>query len=103
MNIELEQTPWQRLRTLRPQLRPHAEIQRHHYRGRACFLLTDRMTGQHHILSTEAHAAVSLMDGVRDLAQIRTALQIQDGEEALTEDEMIDLIGLLTCWYPGGC
>ena len=48
MNVELEQTPWQRLRTLRPQLRPHAEIRRHHYRGRACFLLTDGMTGEHH-------------------------------------------------------
>ena len=85
MNVELEQTPWQRLCSMRPGLRSHAQMQRHHYRGRACFLLTDPMTGQHHMLSTEAHAAVCLMDGVRDLRQIHAALQIQNGEEALSQ------------------
>jgi putative peptide zinc metalloprotease protein len=86
---------WYRVSTLRPSLRGHADIHRHHYRGDLWYVLQDRAAGNHHRLTPATYFVVGLMNGERTVDEIwRQAVErLQD--DAPTQDEIIGLLGQL--------
>ncbi|MBW2385965.1 MAG: peptidase M50 [Deltaproteobacteria bacterium] len=91
----LHSTSWYRVAGLRPQLREHARLYRHHYRGQRWYVLQDPASGRCHRLSPTAHHLIGLMDGRRTAQEIwDTCLEVL-GDDAPTQDETIRLLGLL--------
>jgi putative peptide zinc metalloprotease protein len=86
---------WYRVASLRPHLRTHAEIHRHHYRGELWYVLLDRLTGRQHRFTPAAHYIIGLMDGRRTFRQIWEMANQHLGDDAPTQDEMIRLLGQL--------
>ena len=86
---------WYRVAALKPKLRGHAHISRHHYRGELWYVLQDRSTGQNHRFSPEVHYVLSLLDGQRSFQQIWDLALQQLGDDAPTQDEMLKLLGQL--------
>jgi putative peptide zinc metalloprotease protein len=86
---------WYRVATLRPRLRSHARVHRHEYRGRRWYVLQDRMSRRSHRLNPPAHYLVGLMDGRRTLQELWDAAAQRFGDEAPTQDEVIQLLGQL--------
>jgi putative peptide zinc metalloprotease protein len=86
---------WYRVAELRPRLRGHVRIHRHHYRGERWYVLEDRVSRRMHRFNPVAYYAIGLMDGRRTLQQIWESALGRFGDDAPTQDEMIRLLGQL--------
>ena len=86
---------WYRVSELRPLIRNHAEIHRHHFRGELWYVLEDRAAGKHHRLTPAAYYVVGLMDGKRDIEEIWQEAVNHLKDDAPTQDEVIRLLGQL--------
>jgi putative peptide zinc metalloprotease protein len=86
---------WYRVADLKPQLREHVRIHRHHYRGDRWYLLLDEASGNNHRLTPAAHFLVGRMDGKRSLDQLWEATLERLGDAAPTQDETLQLLGQL--------
>jgi putative peptide zinc metalloprotease protein len=86
---------WYRVAGLKPRLRAHARIHRHQYRGATWYVLQDRSSERYHRFSPSAHAILGLFDGERTVEEVWTAALAQHGDAAITQDEMIALLGQL--------
>lgn len=86
---------WYRVAELKPQLRGHVRIHRHHYRGQRWYLLQDEASGNSHRLTPAAHFLIGLMDGKRTLDQLWEATLERLGDAALSQDETLHLLGRL--------
>ena len=86
---------WYRVAGLRPQLRRHASIHRHQYRGQTWYVLQDRAADRFHRFSTAAYSLIGLMDGQRTVEKIWEAAIDRLGDDAPTQDEVIQLLGQL--------
>ncbi len=95
MSTDLHSPSWYRVCDLRPRLRSHVRIHRHHYRGELWYVLEDRVSRRMHRFNPVAHYAIGLMDGRRSVQQIWDAAIARFGDDAPTQDEMIRLLGQL--------
>src|SRR5262245_51992581 len=95
MAESLFSTSWYRLAALKPRLRTHAELHRHHYRGIVWFVLQDHASGRAHRFSPTAYRLIALMDGHRTVRELWDTLNEQTGDSAPTQDEVIRLLGQL--------
>lgn len=86
---------WYRVARLKPKLRPHAQIHRHHYRGALWFVLQDKSSGRYFRFSSAVNEFVGLMDGERTVEEIWDNLHDRLGDNAPTQDEVIQLLGQL--------
>jgi putative peptide zinc metalloprotease protein len=86
---------WYRVADRKPQLRPHARIFRHRYRGEVWYLLQDPGSSRVQRFTPAARLIVSLMDGTRTVAQLSEIANRRLGEHAPTQDEIIQLLGQL--------
>ena len=86
---------WYRVSGLRPRLKPHLKLHRHHYRGQVWFVLHDPGSGRSHRFTPGARLVLNGMDGQRSIAQLWGVAQRQLGEGAPTQDELIGLMGQL--------
>src|SRR5574338_1091318 len=86
---------WYRVAELRPRLRGHVRIHRHHYRGERWYVLEDRVSRRMDRFNPVAYYAIGLMDGRRTLQQIWESALGRFGDDAPTQDEMIRLLGQL--------
>ena len=86
---------WYRVAQLRPRLRSHARVHRHEYRGKRWYVLQDRISRRSHRLNPPAHYLVGLMDGRRTLQELWDAAGQRFGDDAPTQDEVIQLLGQL--------
>ncbi len=106
MTDSLHSPLWYRVANLKPQLRRHAEIRRHHYRGQRWYILQDRASGSAHRFSPAAHCFFAQMDGKRSVDDIWQAVIHQLGDAAPTQEQTIQLLGqlhandLLQCELP---
>ena len=97
---------WYRVANLKPQLRCHAEIRRHHYRGQRWYILQDRASGSAHRFSPAAHCFIAQMDGKRTVNDIWETVIRQLGDTAPSQEQAIQLLGqlhandLLQCEIP---
>jgi putative peptide zinc metalloprotease protein len=86
---------WYRVAALRPRLRSHARIHRHQYRGETWYVLQDRSSERYHRFSPSAHAIIGLFDGERTVEEVWSIALERHGDAAVTQDEMITLLGQL--------
>ncbi len=97
---------WYRVAALRPRLRSHAHIFRHVYRGERWYVLQDDASGRFHRFSPPAHTVIALMDGSRSLDEIWRLACARLGDDAPSQDEVIQLLArlhaldLLNCDVP---
>src|SRR5215468_240033 len=86
---------WYRVAQLTPRLRKHAHLHRHEYRRQIWYVLQDLTSERYHRFSPSAYLIIGQMDGQRTVQQIwETALE-QLGDNAVTQDETIQLLGQL--------
>jgi putative peptide zinc metalloprotease protein len=92
---DLYSPSWYRVAKLRPRLRGHVRIHRHHYRGELWYVLEDRVSRRMHRFNPPAHYVIGLMDGRRTVQELWDAAMNRFGDDAPTQDEMIRLLGQL--------
>jgi len=95
MTGSLFSTSWYRVAGLNPRLRSHAQIHRHQYRGQTWYVLQDRSTERFHRFSPAAYLIVGLMDGKRTVEEIWETACTRLGDDAPTQDEIIQLLSQL--------
>lgn len=86
---------WYRVAERRPRLRSHAILHRHRYRGEVWYLLQDSASPRVHRFSPAARLIIALMDGKRSVSELWDHANKHLGENAPTQDEMIQLLGQL--------
>ena len=95
MTGTLESSLWYRVADLRPQLRSHARLHRHRYRGEIWYMLEDPASGRVNRFTPAARLIIALMDGTRRVSDLWEVAHRKQGEDAPTQDEMIQLLGQL--------
>ena len=83
---------WYRVADLKPKLRSHARLHRHRYRGQLWYLLQDPASGRVNRFTPAARLVIALMDGRRSVAALWEIANRRLGENAPTQDEMIQLL-----------
>jgi putative peptide zinc metalloprotease protein len=83
---------WYRVANLRPKLREHAVVHRHRYRGKLWYVVHDHATGWVHRLSPATYLVVGAMDGARTVDQLWQEALSRLGQEAPSQDELIQLL-----------
>lgn len=86
---------WYRVANLKPRLRSHAAIHRHQYRGQTWYVLQDRSSERYHRFSPSAYHLIGLLDGTRTVEAVWQQALATLGDDAVTQDEMIQLLGQL--------
>lgn len=95
MSEPLFSPSWYRVANLRPRLRKHAKIHRHRYRGQIWYVIHDTTTEQFHRLTPAGYYLTALMDGRRTVQEIWELALKHAGDDAPTQDQMIQLLGQL--------
>ena len=91
----LHSSLWYRVSELRPQLVARARLHRHRYRGDVWYLLQDPASGKVHRFAPAARLVLAAMDGRRSVQDLWQLAGKKLGNEAPTQDEMIQLLGQL--------
>jgi putative peptide zinc metalloprotease protein len=91
----LQSSLWYRVETLRPQLLARARLHRHRYRGELWYLLQDPASGRVHRFTPAARLVLAAMDGRRTVHDLWRLAQRHLGDDAPTQDELIQLLGQL--------
>jgi putative peptide zinc metalloprotease protein len=86
---------WYRVTNLTPRLRSHVRISRHHYRGQPWYVLQDSAAARYHRFSPAAYFMIGLMDGHRTVDTIWEAANVEFGDDAPDQDQVIQLLGQL--------
>jgi putative peptide zinc metalloprotease protein len=86
---------WYRVAGLKPRLRSHVEIHRHHYRGELWYILEDHSSSRFQRFTPTANLIIGLMNGKRTVQEIWDVARERLGEDAPTQDEVIRLLSQL--------
>lgn len=86
---------WYRVADLKPRLRSHAKIHRHQYRGEISYVLQDLSMERFVRFSPAAYFVIGLMDGRRSVEEIWQESCRRLGDEAPTQDEVIQMLSQL--------
>lgn len=95
MSTSLFSPSWYRVAGLKPRLRSHVEIHRHHYRGALWYVLQDHSSGRFQRFTPAAYLIIGLMDGRRTVQEIWEKSRVRLGEDAPTQEEVIRLLSQL--------
>jgi putative peptide zinc metalloprotease protein len=95
MTASLLSSWWYRVAMRKPKLRSHARLHRHIYRGEVWYLLQDSASSRVHRFTPAARLVISLMDGNHSVGQLWELANKHLGEDAPTQDELIQLLGQL--------
>ena len=88
-------TSWYRVEALKPRLRTHAKIHRHQYRGDTWYVLQDLTMERFLRFSPTTYSVIGLMDGGRTVKEIWDTACARLGDDAPTQDEMIQVLSQL--------
>ena len=86
---------WYRVAGLRPRLRSHVEIHRHHYREELWYVLQDHASGRFQRFTPAAYQIIGLMDGKRTVQEIWDTVRSRLKDAAPTQEEVIRLLSQL--------
>jgi putative peptide zinc metalloprotease protein len=86
---------WYRVADLTPRIRSHANIHRHRYRDETWYVLHDLASGRAHRFSPACYLVIGLMDGGHTIQEIWDTAMGRLGDDAPTQDEMIQLLSQL--------
>lgn len=94
-SLDVFSASWHRVAGLKPRLRGHAVMSRHHYRGQLWFVLQDQSSRRVHRFTPAAYQVIGLMDGHRTLQEIWDVACARLGDDAPTQDETIRMLAQL--------
>jgi putative peptide zinc metalloprotease protein len=86
---------WYRVAPLRPRLLARARLHRHRYRGELWYLLQDPASARVHRFTPAARLILAAMDGRRSVDDLWQLARRRLGDDAPTQDEVIELLGQL--------
>jgi putative peptide zinc metalloprotease protein len=86
---------WYRVKDLTPRLRAHAKIHRHNYRGEIWYVLQDAANDRFLRFTPTAHFVMGLMREGRSVDEVWRLAAEGLGDDAPTQDELIQLLGQL--------
>ena len=94
-DLPLQSQLWYRVAELRPRLLSRARLYRHQYRGRVWYLLQDPASSRVHRFTPAARLVIAAMDGQRSVQQLWQLAADRLGDDAPTQDELLQLLGQL--------
>ena len=86
---------WYRVAALKPRLREHVTVRMHRYRGQLWYVIGDGVRNRVHRVSPAGYVLVAAMDGTRTLDSLWFDAATNLGEQAPTQDQVIELLGQL--------
>jgi putative peptide zinc metalloprotease protein len=86
---------WYRVANVRLSLRSHVRVYQHVYRNGTWYILRDESSGRHHRFNEAAYDFIKLINGKRTVNQIWEMMQESLGDDAPTQEEVIQLLGQL--------
>src|SRR6185312_7540989 len=86
---------WYRVAALKPRLREHVTVRMHRYRGQLWYVIGDGVRNRVHRVSPAGYVLVASMDGTRTLDSLWYDAATTLGEQAPTQDQVIELLGQL--------
>jgi putative peptide zinc metalloprotease protein len=92
---QLLSNSWYRVAALQPRLRTHARLHRMRYRGELWYLLQDPVNARVHRFTPAARFLIAAMNGERSVQRLWEIANRELGEDAPTQDEVIQLLGQL--------
>ncbi len=95
MDSPLHSSLWYRVSPLKPRLLSRAKLHRHRYRGAVWYLLQDPASNRVHRFTPSARLLIAAMDGQRSVDEIWRLARRELGDEAPTQDEIVQLLGQL--------
>jgi putative peptide zinc metalloprotease protein len=95
MNDSMFSPSWYRVAGLKPRLRGHIQVHRHHYRGKLWYVLQDHLSGKFQRFTPVANQIIGLMDGKRTVQEIWHLASATLGQDAPTQQEVIHLLSQL--------
>ena len=96
MSSPLLSPHWYRVSGLQPRLRAHVHVHRQKYRDQLWYQLKDTGSGRSHRLNQAAYRFVGCMNGEHTVGEVWDVLVKRYGDEALTQDEAIRVLGQLS-------
>lgn len=95
MTDSLYSPSWYRVASLKPRLRGHVQIHRHHYRGELWYVLQDHLSGRLQRFTPMAYQLIGMMDGKRTVREIWEFACATLQADAPTQEEMIRILSQL--------
>jgi putative peptide zinc metalloprotease protein len=95
MTSHLANSHWHRVAQLKPKVHSHIQIHRHDYRGLVWYIIEDASSGRNHRFNPAAYHFIGLLDGKLTVQEIFVALTKQLGDNAPSQEEIIQLLGQL--------
>ncbi|MEE9296563.1 MAG: efflux RND transporter periplasmic adaptor subunit [Phycisphaerae bacterium] len=98
---------WHKVADLSPRLRTTVHVYRQQFRGRTWHVARDSANNQHFRLNEPGYYFMALLDGRRRVADAWTLCNDRLGDDAPTQNEVVELLGrlyaanLLYCELPG--
>jgi putative peptide zinc metalloprotease protein len=86
---------WYRVAGLKPRLREHVTVRMHRYRGQLWYVISDGVGNRVHRVSPSGYMLVAAMDGTRTLDSLWSDAAVSLGEQAASQDQVIQLLGQL--------
>ncbi len=86
---------WFRVSELHPQLRSHVQLERHCYRSDIWYVVKDPISDRVHRVNSAAYHFVGRLDGRFSVQEIWDTCIAQLGDDAPTQDEVIELLSIL--------
>jgi putative peptide zinc metalloprotease protein len=87
---------WFRVSDLHPKLRSHVQIERHCYRSDIWYVVKDPLSDRLHRVNSAAYHFVGRLDGRHSIQAIWDTCVEQLGDTAPTQDEVIELLTILS-------
>ena len=95
MSDQLFSSHWYRVANVKLSLRSHVRVYQHNYRGQTWYILQDEASGRHHRFNAAAYHFISQINGKRTVNEIWEKLQDSLGDDAPTQEDVIQLLGKL--------
>ncbi|MGB5585436.1 MAG: efflux RND transporter periplasmic adaptor subunit [Gammaproteobacteria bacterium] len=95
MSDQLFSSHWYRVARVKITLRSHVRVHQHVYRGNTWYILRDDSSGRHHRFNEVAYRFIKLINGRRTVNEIWELMQDSLGDDAPTQEEVINLLGQL--------
>ncbi len=95
MSDQLFSSHWYRVARAKLSLRSHVRVHQHVYRDGTWYILRDESSGRHHRFNEAAYNFIKLINGKRTVNDIWEIMQETIGDDAPTQEEVIQLLGQL--------
>lgn len=86
---------WFQVARLRPRLKGHVRVRRHHYRGQVWYVIDDGASGKAHRFPKGAYELAGRLDGTTTVEALWELLVDRLGEDAPSQDDVIAALGQL--------